>query len=253
MKFNALKTALASMALVMSIQANAFVEDSEILQPFTDEMALEMGLTPIEQVVAQGNVKKGISPATVQRLIQENKLVILVNKAAAGPGAQTLNMYEEGVKTFTTKISTGLETRVTATSGRSYVRTTPVGYFRPVNVYTMYFSNTWRSDMPNAVFLVGGIAIHATPRDAAHQGMLGKRASGGCVRTKLEDSLFIRNKVMDSGNGSAEGTFRTVTESHRRWKVTDSNRVSVPAIRRADGVRTGAMMNSWDTVVVVHE
>lgn len=252
MKFNALKTALVSMTLVASIQAKAFQEDSEILQPFTDEMAIEMGMTPADEVVAS-KVKKGISPATVQRLIQENKVVILVNKAAAGPGAQRLTMYEEGVKTFETKISTGTETMVTATSGRRYLRTTPVGHFRPVNVYTMYFSNTWKSDMPNAVFLIGGIAIHATPRDAAHQGMLGKRASGGCVRTKLEDSQLIREVVMNSGNGAGEGQFKTVTESYRRWKVTDANRVTVPAIRRADGVRTGAMMKSWDTLVVVHE
>lgn len=249
MKFKAI---LATLAIAMSVQANAFVEDTEILQPFTDEMAVEMGMTPIEQVV-KSKAQKGISPATVQRLIQENKVVILVNKAAAGPGAQTLNLYEEGVKTFTTKISTGTETMVTATSGRRYLRTTPTGYFRPVNVYTMYFSNTWKSDMPNAVFLVGGIAIHATPRDAAHQGMLGKRASGGCVRTKLEDSLKIREIVMNSGNGAGEGQFRTVTESHRRWKVTDANRVTVPEILRANGTRTGKSMKSWDTVVVVHE
>lgn len=252
MKFTMFKTALATVAIAASINVKAYVEDTEILQPFTDEMAMEMGMTPIEQVSTQ-KVQKGISPATVQRLIQENKVVILVNKAAAGPGAQTLNMYEDGIKTFTTKISTGTETMVTATSGRRYLRTTPVGYFRPVNVYTMYFSNTWRSDMPNAVFLIGGIAIHATPRDAAHQGMLGKRASGGCVRTKLEDSIKIREVVMNSGNGAGEGQFKTVTESYRRWKVTDANRVSVPAIRRADGVRTGAMMKSWDTVVVVHQ
>lgn len=253
MKFASVKVALATFAIAASVQAKAMVEDTEILQPFTDEMALEMGMTPADEVVASANVRKGITPATVQRLIQENKIVILVNKKAAGAGAQRLTMYEEGREIFSTKVSTGTETMVTATSGRRYLRTTPVGYFRPVNVYTMYFSNTWKSDMPNAVFLIGGIAIHATPNDASHAGRLGQRASGGCVRVKDTDSLFIRQKVMDSGNGSGEGQFRTVTESHRRWKVTDANRVSVPAIRRADGVRTGAQMRSWDTVVVVHD
>ena len=240
------------LALTLSLTAPAFaaIDESEILQPFTDEMALEMGMTPIEAVE---KVKKGSGAPNVQRLIQENKVVILVNKKASGPGAQTLKMYEEGVLTFETKVSTGTETPVTATSGRRYVRTTPVGHFRPVNIYTMYFSNTWKTDMPNAVFLVGGIAIHATPRDAAHQGMLGKRASGGCVRVKLEDSVKIRETVMNTGNGAGEGQFRTVTESHRRWRVTDTNRVTVPAIQRSNGARTGAMMKSWDTVIVVHD
>lgn len=253
MKFASVKIALAALSVVASLSTHAVVEDTEILQPFTDEMALEMGMTPADQVVRATKGRAAISPSTVQRLIQENKLVILVNKAAAGPGAQRLTMYEEGQKIFETKVSTGTETMVTATSGRRYLRTTPVGYFRPVNVYTMYYSNTWKSDMPNAVFLVGGIAIHATPNDAAHAGRLGQRASGGCVRVKDTDSKFIREKVMESGNGAGEGQFTTVTESYRRWKVTDANRVSVPAIRRADGVRTGAMMKSWDTVVVVHE
>jgi len=251
MKF---KAVLFAATLALSAQVSAYVEDTEILQPFTDEMAVEMGLTPIEQVQTTTG-KKGISQATIDRLLSENKVVILVNKAEKGtkPGAQTLRMFVDGIKTMEEKVSTGTETMVTATSGRRYLRTTPMGYFRPANVYTMYFSNTWKSDMANAVFLVGGIAIHATPNDAAHAGKLGQRASGGCVRVKDTNSVKIRETVMDSGNGSGPGEFTTVTESYRRWKVTDANRVSVPAINRANGVRAGGMIKSWNTVVVVHD
>jgi hypothetical protein len=240
-------------ALLTALPVFAAVEDTEILQPFTDEMALEMGMTPADELNQEKAAFK-LSPAALERIKQENSLVITVDKRphTVGGSAQTLIMYQDGIEIFRTKISTGLETYVTATSGRTYLRTTPTGFFRPANIYTMYFSNTWKSDMPNAVFLIGGIAIHATPRDDAHQGMLGKRASGGCVRTKLEDSLFIRETVMNTGKGSAPGQFSTVTESYRRWKVTNGNRVTVPAIDRNTGEQ-GAAIQSWDTVVVVHE
>ncbi len=246
-------TALLALLASLSLAQAAVQEDADILQPFTDEMAQELGMTPADEV-SQEKGAFSLSAATLERIKQENRLVITVDKRphTAGGTAQTLIMYQDGIETFRTKISTGTETMVTATSGRRYLRTTPTGFFRPANIYTMYFSNTWKSDMPNAVFLVGGIAIHATPRDAAHQGMLGKRASGGCVRTKLEDSKLIREAVMETGKGSAEGEFNTVTESYRRWKVTNSNRVSVPAIDRNTGM-PGAAIQSWDTVVVVHE
>ena len=242
------------LTLAVSTLATKVKAQDEILQPFTDEMAIEMGMTPADQISHEkaGGVK--LSAETLERLKKENRVVITVDKRphTVGGDAQRLIMYKDGIEIFRTKISTGLETAVTATSGRTYVRTTPTGFFRPANVYTMYFSNTWKSDMPNAVFLVGGIAIHATPSDAAHEGKLGQRASGGCVRTKLADSKFIRETVMDTGMGSAEGQFKTVTESYRRWKVTDSNRVSVPAIDRNTGKQLGPI-KSWDTVIVVHE
>ena len=244
--------ALLALLATMTV-AKAAVEDTEILQPFTEEMALEQGMTPMDELDQEKAAFK-LAPETLERIKRENRVVITVDKRphTVGGNAQRLIMYKDGIEVFRTKISTGTETMVTATSGRRYLRTTPTGFFRPANIYTMYFSNTWKSDMPNAVFLVGGIAIHATPADASHEGMLGQRASGGCVRTKLSDSKFIRETVMDTGKGSAQGQFSTVTESHRRWKVTDSNRVSVPAINRYSG-EEGAAIKSWDTVIVVHE
>jgi len=248
------KALLLTLAVSTLAAAKVQAQDEEILQPFTDEMALELGMTPADQISQDkaGGVK--LSAETLERLKKDNRVVITVDKRphTVGGDAQRLIMYKDGIEIFRTKVSTGLETSVTATSGRTYVRTTPTGFFRPANVYTMYFSNTWKSDMPNAVFLVGGIAIHATPSDANHEGKLGQRASGGCVRTKLADSKFIRETVMDTGNGSAEGQFKTVTESYRRWKVTDSNRVTVPGIDRNNGNQTGPI-KSWDTVIVVHE
>ena len=51
--------------------------------------------------------------------------------------------------------------------------------------------------MPYAIFFNGGIAIHEAPKGTA--GMLGKKASGGCVRLpeSLASDLFYRINETD--------------------------------------------------------
>lgn len=233
--------------LTLSTLAVKNAKAEEILQPFTDEMAEAMGLTPEEDVVDSSSKA---APTNVKKLISENKVVILVNKAAKGPGAQTMNIYENGDLVMTTKVSTGKEERVVSTSGRAYVTTTPVGHFRPTKMYTDYLSYTWNAPMPNAVFFIGGIAIHAT--GTSNYSKLGTRASGGCVRTTLDDSKKVREIVMETGRGSAAGNYVVKREAQGRNIIT-GNTVAVPAISKASGARTGAMIQSWDTVIVVHE
>lgn len=253
---------------------------------FTDEMALEDGMTPAELMETSDfnpefNLNRSEYVTTIpsmediQNVINSHRQVIVVNKAGKGTDAQTLKVYQNGVikqlsenKTITkivagkkvtetiselkdaVKISTGREKNEKAKSGRVYFSTTPKGFFRPTKVYDMYYSNTWKADMPNAVFLVGGIAIHATTQ--SHYAELGTRASGGCVRTRLEVSNQIRKLVMDSGRGSQPGQFKKVTESHRRWRITN-NTVSVDQIKRSTGDILNGKVNSWDTVIVVYE
>lgn len=290
MKFSMIANALlllSAFTLAQSARANEL----------TDEMAIEEGMTPIEEVMIQDSmntlddgslvnfnraeyVTTIPSMDDIQRVIGSHRQVIVVNKAKSGPDAQTLRVYLNGrikplvenkiisktvngkrvvevipeSKEFV-KISTGREGNETAKSGRKYVSTTPKGFFRPQRVYTMYYSNTWKADMPNAIFMCPtfqkecGIAIHATTE--SHYAELGTRASGGCVRTRQEISKQLREIVMDSGRGSAPGQFSTVTESHRRWKVTN-NSVSVDNLERFSGSLTGKI-NSWDTVIVVYE
>ena len=104
--------------------------------------------------------------------------------------------------------------------------------------------------MPNAVFFIGGIAVHAT--GTSHYPELGTRASGGCVRTKLEISKLIREKVMETGRGSQAGQFKMVKESEGRNRITN-NMVVVDKINRQTGDIVNGKLNSWDTVIVVYE
>lgn len=235
--------------------SGAAVADSEILHPFTDDMAESLGMTPEDELepVASANVTDSSDKAagsSLDQVISDNRVVIVINKAKAGAGAQTLKLFENGVEVMKIKVSTGKEERVVSTSGRTYVSTTPMGFFRPTKMYTDYLSYTWNAPMPNAVFFIGGIAIHAT--GTSNYAKLGTRASGGCVRTTLEDSKKIRELVMESGKGSAPGNYVIAREAAGR-NIIRGNSLMVPAISKATGLKAAGTINSWETVIHVHE
>jgi hypothetical protein len=248
------------------------------LEVMDDDMALEAGMTPVDQLRMNQLDLNGImnfdrndyvttipSQDDISRVIRSHKQVIVIDKSVKG---QTLTVYRDGkihklkeltlnprtnreelVEKDSVKISTGKETRVVGKSGREYIATTPIGFFRPTKVYKMYFSNTWKADLPNAVFFVGGVAIHAT--GPGNYAKLGTRDSGGCARTRMEVSEQLRTLVMDTGRGSRPGDYKIVTESHRRDRVTQ-NTVMVDTLDRMKGSMNGGKVNSWDTVIVVH-
>ncbi len=222
----------------------------------SDEEAIEEGMTLVHDNVK--SIKKKSSTSInladlnekLEKVLAEHKVVILINKKAKGVGAQTLKMYEDGRLTLEAQVSTGKEEKVTSTSGRTYISTTPMGFFRPTQIFTDYFSNTWQAPMPNPVFYVGGIAIHAT--GTANYKLLGTRASGGCVRVTLENSQKIREAVMNSGKGLLNGQFNLVSAGYKRTKVT-GNTISIPSVSRTSGNLLANQIQSWDTVIWVHE
>lgn len=219
----------------------------------TDEQALAEGMTPIEQyMMSEMNaaLTPGLNSEGVAQAVRSHRLVIAVNKASKGPGAQTLTMYENGTEILKQKISTGREKTEKAKSGRVYLSTTPKGYFRPTKMYQDYLSYTWNAPMPNAVFFIGGIALHATTK--SHYAELGTRASGGCVRLLLETSKLIRTKVMETGRGAQPGQYKVVKEAAGR-NIIASNSVAVDQISRQTGDMLNAKINSWDTVIIVYE
>ena len=226
--------------------------------PFlTDEEALEEGMTLIDEsrdLVKEKSSSKEVSKDVIdeklQQLLEEHKVVITINKKAKGDGAQTLKMYEDGRLTLEAKVSTGKEERVTSASGRTYISTTPLGFYRPTQIFTDYFSNTWKAPMPNPVFYIGGIAIHATGE--GNYKFLGSRASGGCVRVTLENSKKIREAVMNSGKGLLQGQFKLVPAGYKRTQVI-GNSITLPSVHRASGNLLTNNVQSWDTIIWVHE
>lgn len=243
MKFTTFAKALMLVTAMSSFAAHAL----------TDEQALAEGMTPIEEAVMNemnAVLTPGLNSEGVAEAVRTHRLVIAVNKAAKGPGAQTLTMYENGVEILKQVISTGREKTEKAKSGRTYLSTTPKGFFRPKSIYKDYLSYTWNAPMPNAVFFIGGIALHATTK--SHYAEFGTRASGGCVRLTLENSKTIREKVMETGKGNQPGQYKVVLEAKGRNIITN-NSVPVNAIERSTGVMLDAKVNSWDTVIIVYE
>lgn len=243
MKLFSFKTLILATSISVLGAANAFA--------LTDDQALAEGMTPVEDYVMtemKAALTPGLSKEGVLEAAQRHRLVIAVNKAAKGPEAQTLTMFENGVEIFKEKISTGRERQEKAKSGRVYISTTPKGFFRPTKMYRDYLSYTWNAPMPNAVFFIGGIAIHATTK--SHYKELGTRASGGCVRTILETSKMIREKVMETGRGV--NNFSILAEAKGRNRIAN-NMVSVDQLSRHTGDILNAKVNSWDTVIIVYE
>jgi lipoprotein-anchoring transpeptidase ErfK/SrfK len=136
--------------------------------------------------------------------IKEFRYLILVNKANQGPSAQTLKIFEYGKLIITEKISTGrdaFEKKGEHHSKADSWTVTPTGYYTPSwlsidhrsSAYGGRFSRILGgTKMPFAIFFNGGIALHEAPKGT--ESMLGKKASGGCVRlpNSLASDLFSR-------------------------------------------------------------
>lgn len=241
--------------LAVLITTSAFSYQVAQATELTDAQALAEGMTPIEEILAQRSTDKSLNTNNPQiqdinDAIASNALVILINKRASGANAQTMKIFENGIEIHQSLVSTGREKTERATSGRTYLSTTPKGFFRPTKVYRDYLSYTWNAPMPNSVFFIGGIAIHAAAKNAYAN--LGQRASGGCVRATLENSLLVREKVMNSGRGVMAGMFKVINEAKGRNRITN-NSISVPAINRSTGQKLKSQLNSWDTIIIVHD
>lgn len=156
------------------------------------------------------------------------RLVAIINKSPMGSTSQVMKVYLDGTLIQEWDVSTGREKLETAKSGKVYRTTTPVGYFRPSKIELNHYSNTWKADMPHAVFFNGGIAVHAT----THIEDLGKRASGGCVRLAPENAKKFYQLVKSVG-------FNLVPKIDRNGKTA------------LDQQGNPVMTKNWDVLIIV--
>lgn len=106
---------------------------------------------------------------------RQASVYVLVSKSQ-----QHLWVYVNGGLYGDWAVSTGTEQTRCPPNGNCYLAHTPTGVFTPKSMHYTYTSRLWDARMDRAIFLVGGIALHATYGD--HIAMLGRRDSGGCVR-----------------------------------------------------------------------
>lgn len=126
-------------------------------------------------------------------------LIVVINKAQTGPTAQRAIVYYKGEEYGTFVVSTGRENWENPKNGSQYFSSTPTGWYSPTWLSRNHVSETWEAKMPYAVFFNGGIATHAAL--PPYYKLLGRRASGGCVRLLPEQARWIFDTVQSSGKG----------------------------------------------------
>lgn len=114
---------------------------------------------------------------------------IYVSKAS-----QRLYLYLNGTQTYDWAVSTGVVGRATPDfdrhpNGRIYDRYSSAAY--PGGDYNGL------GNMPYAVFIEGGFALHGTPRE--NWSKLGQRASHGCIRQHPDNARYLNRLVRRVG------------------------------------------------------
>ena len=116
--------------------------------------------------------------------VQAAKIVAKVDLSS-----QRMNVYKNGRKLYSWRVSTG----------RGRYRT-PTGSYRPTVLRRMHYSSKYNNaPMPHSIFFRGGYAVHGTN----HIRRLGRRASHGCVRLHPRNAAKLFNLVRRSGQRNA--------------------------------------------------
>jgi len=114
--------------------------------------------------------------------------------ASVSKGAQRLSLYVDGVLQDTWPVSTGKAGHSTPNfekhpDGRIYDSYSSAAY--PGGDYNGL------GNMPYAVFISGGFAIHGTPK--SNWSMLGQKASHGCIRLHPDNAYHFNRLVREEG------------------------------------------------------
>jgi len=187
---------LVVVALSIGLNANASVSASsglDELDPYDPN--IESILSDIDQDYME---QTGISPFLEQDYLQfvstgcrrdTCKVWALVDRST-----QTLTLYVDGNQQATWKVSTGTPGRDTPNfdkhpDGRIYDRYTSTKF--PGGDYKNL------GNMPYAVFISGGFAIHGT--GTGNWSKLGRRASHGCIRLHPDNGYAFNRLVRQAG------------------------------------------------------
>ncbi len=97
---------------------------------------------------------------------------------------QRMEIFVDGKKKYTWKVSTGR---------KGY--TTPTGNFTPYNMKKFVYSKKWKMSLPHTVWVTGSVAIHGTSITKR----LGRVASHGCIRLAPKNAARFYSMVKDHG------------------------------------------------------
>jgi hypothetical protein len=163
----------------------------------------------VESAIEQ-RLKDNLTP----EMLQNFGLFIYVSKAETGPWAQHMVVFQKAgddlLPLYDWAVSTGRETVEADAAGVQLPTTTPTGYFEldPKRFFEDYHSVEWNEPMPYAMFFnwvdhgqKTGLAIHGASDEGV--GLLGMRASAGCVRLSPENAKTLFTLIRDNYKGQA--------------------------------------------------
>jgi hypothetical protein len=161
------------------------------------------------------NLSPTVSPAELTRvgqrlhdnltpeMLDHFDLFLYVSKASVGPWAQHMYVYQKQGSgdlklLYNWPVSTGREKIEFNAAGTRLPSITPAGYYQldPGRFHARYHSAQWDQPMPYAMFFnwidhgnETGLAIHGAAGEDI--GLLGTRASAGCVRLAPENAKLL--------------------------------------------------------------
>lgn len=152
------------------------LETTAAADPATDKSATDSAIrTAAADSSVPAEIKKSAAPAAAPVTLS----------VQIDLSRQTMTVSEDGDATYSWPISSGTSEHPT-----------PRGTFRPQWTAKMWYSRKYdNAPMPNAVFINGGVAIHATP----HTRYLGSPASHGCIRLAPTNAATFYRLVHQHG------------------------------------------------------
>lgn len=168
-------------------------------------------LAPSELNRVLVRMKENLTP----ELLASFELFLYVSKADHGPWAQHMYVFEKSARgdlnlAYNWPVSTGREQVEFNKAGIRLPTRTPPGYYEldSTRFYRHYTSLQWAQAMPYAMFFnwlhdgaETGLAIHAATGDDI--GVLGKRASAGCIRLAPENARLLFGLIKSRYRGLA--------------------------------------------------
>jgi len=148
-----------------------------------------------------------------KEMLANFELFLYVSKADRGAVAQRMYVFQKQssgdlVMLYNWPVSTGRELVEMAANGTMQPSFTPAGYYEldPKRMYVHHFSGQWKQPMPYAMFFnwedhgyQTGLAIHGA--DGPDVGLLGTRASAGCVRIAPEHARVLFSLIKNNYKG----------------------------------------------------
>jgi lipoprotein-anchoring transpeptidase ErfK/SrfK len=158
-------------------------------------------------------VEQHFRESLTSEMLANFELFLYVSKADTGSVGQRMYVFQKQSGgdlnlLYNWPVSTGREKVEFAPNGMKAPSFTPAGYFEldPQRMYLHHYSGQWDQPMPYAMFfnwenhgLQTGLAIHGASGDDI--GLLGTRASAGCVRLAPENARLLFSLIKSDYKG----------------------------------------------------